>query len=85
MENQQQSSGGGGRKPWAAYNLIERGDRTIWSRVGSAFKNHDGSWNIFLDSVPLGGKIQIREVAEDREKRLGEKGQLAASTERVEA
>jgi hypothetical protein len=83
MENQQQSSGGG-RKPWAAYNLIERGDRTIWSRVGSAFKNHDGSWNIFLDSVPLGGKIQIREV-EDREKRSGvEKGALAASTEQIE-
>jgi hypothetical protein len=83
MENQQQPSGGGGRKPWAAYNIITRGERTIWSRVGSAFKNHDGPWNIFLDSVPLGGKIQIRE--DDREKRLAEKGQLAASTEHVEA
>jgi len=84
MENQQSSGGGAARKPWAAYNLIQRGERTIWSRVGSAFKNHDGSWNIFLDAVPLGGKLQIRE--DDREKRFGaEKGQLAASAERLEA
>ena len=79
MENQQQTSGG--RKPWAAYNLIERGEKTIWSRVGSAFKNHDGSWNILLDALPLGGKIQIREQQDDRRP---ERGQLAASAERGE-
>ena len=86
MENQQQSSGGGGRKPWAAYNIIDRGEGKprIWSRVGSAFRNHDGSFNILLDSFPLGGKIQIRE--DDREKRFGgEKGALAASTEHIES
>ncbi|MGZ6143511.1 MAG: hypothetical protein ACXWLM_09235, partial [Myxococcales bacterium] len=59
MENQQQSG-----KPWAAFNIIERGEgagkKRIWSRVGSAFKNRDGSFNIYLDSFPLGGKVQIR-------------------------
>ena len=77
MENQQQSG-----KPWAAFNIIERGEgagkKRIWSRVGSAFKNRDGSMNIYLDSFPLGGKIQIRE--DDRESR-SERGVLAEKAE----
>ena len=82
MENQQQSSGGGSHKPWAAYNIIDRGEgkTRIWSRVGSAFKNRDGSYNIYLDSFPLGGKIQIRE--DDRER--AERGALAAKAETAE-
>lgn len=72
MENQRQS-----RKPWAAYNIIERqGGKRIWSRIGSAFRNKDGSMNIFLDSIPLGGKLQIRE--DDRE-RSKEPGALASA------
>ncbi len=78
MEDQQQSSGGG-RKPWAAYNIIDRGEGKprIWSRIGSAWKNRDGSMNIILDSFPIGGKLQIRE--DDRER--GEKGVLAEKAE----
>ncbi len=78
MDNQQQSSGG--RKPWAAYNIIDRGEgkTKIWSRIGSAFKNRDGSMNIYLDSFPVGGKLQIRE--DDREQR-GERGALAEKAE----
>ncbi|HET7785129.1 MAG TPA: hypothetical protein VIR81_07365 [Myxococcales bacterium] len=84
MENQQQETGvsapAGGRKPWAAYNIIERqGGRRIWSRVGTAFKNRDGSINIFLDSLPIGGKIQIRE--DDREHQAREPGALAGEAE----
>ena len=79
MENQQQSSGGG-RKPWAAYNIIDRGEgkTKIWSRIGSAWTNRDGSMNIVLDSFPLGGRLQIRE--DDREPR-GERGALAEKAE----
>jgi hypothetical protein len=77
MENEQQAVGGGS-KPWAAYNIIKReGGKNIWSRVGSAFKNRDGSMNIFLDAFPIGGKIQIRE--DDRE-RTG-KGAVAEEAE----
>ncbi len=75
---QQQSPASGKRKPWAAYNIIERKDtgKRIWSRVGSAFFNQDGSINIHLDSFPLQGKIQIRE--DDRERRPdAPKGALA--------
>ena len=68
MEQQQQSTSVGGRKPWAAYNIIDRGEgkTKIWSRIGSAWRNRDGSMNIVLDSFPLGGKLQIREW-DDRE------------------
>jgi hypothetical protein len=72
MENQQQSgNGGNGRKPWAAYNIVERSGRRFWNRVGSAFHNHDGSMNIYLDALPRDGKIQIREYDRDRDKERG--------------
>ncbi len=77
MDNQQQSGNGGGRsRPWAAYNIVERSGRRYWNRVGSAFHNRDGSMNIFLDSLPRDGKIQIREDDRDRQPRT-ERGALA--------
>jgi hypothetical protein len=78
MENQQQSGGGGGRKPWAAFNIVERGEKRFWNRIGSAFRNRDGSYNIFLDSLPRDGKVQIRE--DDREQKK-ERGALAQEAE----
>jgi hypothetical protein len=77
MENQQQSGGGGGwKKPWVALNIIEKGNKTYWSRVGVAYHNRDGSMNIYLDALPRDGKIQIRE--DDRsERREKERGALA--------
>jgi hypothetical protein len=78
--NDQQQSSSGARKPWAAYNIIKReGAKNIWSRVGSAFKNRDGSFNIFLDSFPVGGKLHIRE--DDREHGGKERGALAGEAE----
>jgi hypothetical protein len=76
MENQQHTGGGGRSRPWAAYNIVERSGRRYWNRVGSAFHNRDGSMNIFLDSLPRDGKIQIREDDRDREPRK-ERGALA--------
>lgn len=82
METEQQPASGK-RKPWAAYNIIERKEtgKRIWSRVGSAFFNQDGSINIHLDSFPLQGKIQIRE--DDRERRAPDatKGALSREAE----
>jgi hypothetical protein len=80
MDNEQQVSSGS-RRPWAAYNIIKRenGQKPIWSRVGSAFKNRDGSMNIFLDAFPVGGKIQIRE--DDREPQPRDRGALAEEAE----
>jgi hypothetical protein len=84
MENQQQTNGVGAasRRPWAAYNVVEKGGRRYWNRVGSAFHNRDGSMNIYLDALPRDGKIQIREDDRDREPKK-EPGALAE--EAVEA
>jgi hypothetical protein len=82
MENQQQSSGGGsGRKAWGAFNIVTRGTRNYWNRVGSAFRNHDGSYNIYLDALPRDGKIQIREATErDHAKEPGELAESASAS-----
>jgi hypothetical protein len=36
----------------------------FWNRVGAAWVNRDGSINIQLHSMPLDGKIQLREPRE---------------------
>ena len=69
----------GSMKPWAAYNIVERGEKHYWNRVGSAFRNRDGSYNIYLDSLPRDGKIQIREVKDD-----DRRGVLAEKAEKLE-
>ena len=67
------------KKPWVAYNIIDRpGMRSrIWSRVGMAWLNRDGSINVVLDSLPLGGRIQLRE--DDRDRRAEPRGGGALS------
>ena len=73
-----------GKKPWAAFNIIERGDskKSIWSRIGTAWHNRDGSINIKLDATPIDGRIQIREIKdEDRAKWAERKGALVTAAE----
>ena len=36
------------------------GSTSTWSRMGSAFVNADGSINVYLDVLPLDGKLHIR-------------------------
>lgn len=40
--------------------------KTVWVRAGAAWKNRDGSLNIYLDVLPLEGKLHVREAIEDR-------------------
>ncbi len=35
-------------------------DKSIWTKIGSAFENKDGSLNIYLNALPLDGKLQVR-------------------------
>lgn len=72
-----------GRKPQlAAFNIIERPglEKPIWSRIGSAWVNRDGSFSLVLDSLPLGGKIHLREERADGPRR----GPLARAAEVAE-
>ena len=56
------------RKRFDILQPIERKDRsTFWMRLGTAFENRDGSLNLYLDALPLGGKLQVRESRETEE------------------
>lgn len=64
MEEQQILKVAGGRRPpLAAFSIIEKEgfERPVWHKVGVAWVNRDGSINVQFDSLPLGGKVQLRE------------------------
>ena len=45
------------------YSISEREGqaKAYWTRIGVAFVNNDGSFNVLLDCVPVNGKIHIRD------------------------
>jgi hypothetical protein len=65
----------GRRKPWGAFNIVTKGDKSYWNRIGTAYLNQDGSYNIYLECLPRDGKVQIREQT-DRDVKP-ERGALA--------
>jgi hypothetical protein len=42
--------------------VVQRGEASYWTRIGVAFENRDGSWNLRFDFVPTapGTTIQLR-------------------------
>lgn len=48
-----------------AYVITERANKKYWNRIGAAFENSDGSWNIKLDAFPVSGQLHIREPNDD--------------------
>ncbi len=40
-------------------------DKSFWVKVGACFTNRDGSLNVFLDALPVNGKLQIRARDDD--------------------
>lgn len=43
---------------------IRNGEKlSIWTRIGAAFVNRDGSINVYLDALPVDGKLHIRKAA----------------------
>lgn len=66
MSNSQQN---GGKTKRVAYTVVERGEgKSFWLRVGTAFENRDGSLNVYLDAIPVNGRLQIREYQPDEER-----------------
>ena len=37
---------------------------TYWMRIGTAFPNKDDSINLYLDALPIEGKLQLRAFEE---------------------
>lgn len=52
------------------------GNKSFWTKVGSAFDNKDGSVTIKLEALPLSGTLQIRD-AETQEQRDARRGARA--------
>jgi hypothetical protein len=52
------------RTPLVVYTIVEREKdrKKLWVRIGSAFRNRDGSLNAMLDAMPTNGSIHIREL-----------------------
>ena len=45
------------------YTIIENDhlEKSIWLRIGAAFENRDDSLTVFLDCLPINGRLHIRE------------------------
>jgi hypothetical protein len=66
--------------------LVEdrREGKSIWTRVGVAFENTDGSWNIRLSALPVGGgRLNMRDPLPATER--ADRGERAERAERVAA
>jgi hypothetical protein len=42
---------------------VQRGEKSWWTKIGVAFQNRDGSWNLRFDFIPTSSEttIQLRE------------------------
>lgn len=54
----------------AVFTIVEdeKLEKPLFRRIGTGFVNRDDSLNIFLDALPVSGKLHIRDV-EPREPR----------------
>jgi hypothetical protein len=35
--------------------------KSFWTKIGVAFENRDGSWNLHMSALPVDGRLQMRE------------------------
>ena len=55
------------------YVIIEGKDgRDLWQKIGTAFENRDGSINIYLNCIPLSGKLHVRDRIQNNEEKKEE-------------
>ena len=49
------------------YTIVDKEgfEKSFWVKVGACFPNRDGSLNVYLDALPLNGRLQIRERGKD--------------------
>lgn len=50
------------RRQFAVFTIVEQDEKAFWRRVGSGFVNRDGSYNLYLDALPVNGRLHMREV-----------------------
>lgn len=52
-------------KRLVAYAVRKEKGVTVWIKAGTAVANRDGSLNVYLDVLPIDGKLHLREAGED--------------------
>lgn len=52
-------------KRLAVFSVQQSAKGAVWVKAGSAWINRDGSLNVYLDALPLEGKLHIRESLSD--------------------
>jgi hypothetical protein len=45
------------------YSIRQAKSGSVWVRVGCAFVNPDGSMNLYLDALPLDGRLHVRRLS----------------------
>ena len=52
----------------AVYHINDRGEKSFWTRIGSAWQHTDGKgFNVQIDCVPLDGRIALRIASEKKD------------------
>jgi hypothetical protein len=50
-----------------AYHVQDRGEKSYWNRIGSAWAHADGKgFNVQLECTPLDGRISLRIATEEK-------------------
>jgi hypothetical protein len=58
--------------PKVVYAITERDNaKSIWTRIGSAYTNRDGSLTVRLEALPVNGVLQVRDADERRDAPTG--------------
>lgn len=52
---------------YEVFTITERegAEKKFWRRLGTGFKNKDGSFNIYLEGLPPNGQLHMRLPRED--------------------
>jgi hypothetical protein len=65
----------------ALFGVVQREgmEKGFWTRIGTAFQNHDGSWNLRFDYLPTNPAVtvQMRPVRSGED--AGERGAAASA------
>jgi hypothetical protein len=43
------------------YTIVKNGENAFWQKIGRAHVNKDGSYNVYLNALPLNGELHIRD------------------------
>ncbi len=74
----QNNQGGSGRKPeYVAFNVTnDQNGKGFFNRIGAAWQHKDGQgFDVKLDSVPVDGRITLREQRDQQMQRFQQQGQ----------